>query len=58
MIFMNNDEYHIQYDFAHLILLSYLLWVSRPADPISGCSGSPDYCCVVLAKMPEMEAGE
>ena len=55
---MNNDEYHIQYDFAHLILLSYLLWVSRPADPISGCSGSPDYCCVVLAKMPEMEAGE
>lgn len=38
---MINDEYHIQYDFMHLVLLSYPLRVSRRADPKRCCSGSP-----------------
>jgi len=28
------------------------------SDPKKGKVGSPDYCRVVLAKIPEMEAGE
>lgn len=36
---MINDEYHTQYDFMRFVYLSYLLPVSRRADPISGLSG-------------------
>ncbi|MFM4174784.1 hypothetical protein AB8Q30_29915, partial [Klebsiella variicola] len=36
-----NAKYHIKYDFMLDAKLSYPLRVSRLADPISGCSGSP-----------------
>jgi hypothetical protein len=40
MIFYQMSKYHIQYDFMHSIIYSYLLPVSRRADPISGLVGN------------------
>lgn len=39
MISMNNNKYHIQYDFVLLVLLSYPIRVSRRADPKTPGSG-------------------